>query len=256
MAEIAAKTIGSLLYEVEETVSTNLHLKELADDLPHGTVLRAERQTAGRGRFSRAWFSDEQSLTFSILIKQHLPPKHLALAALWPAVAVVRALKEWGITAASKWPNDVVVGHLKLAGVLIENTIKADSTTHSIVGIGLNVNQTEGDFPPDLIGKAGSMRLIAGRIFDKRKVFFSLLECLDETYRRFFQHFTGQELRQAWLETCGHLNRTIQTTVQGKALIGVFLGLDENGAALLQSGDRIVTITNFDTWETDDAVGD
>ncbi|MDZ7317455.1 MAG: biotin--[acetyl-CoA-carboxylase] ligase, partial [candidate division KSB1 bacterium] len=60
MAEIAAKTIGSLLYEVEETVSTNLHLKELADDLPHGTVLRAERQTAGRGRFSRAWFSDEQ----------------------------------------------------------------------------------------------------------------------------------------------------------------------------------------------------
>ncbi|MDZ7372014.1 MAG: biotin--[acetyl-CoA-carboxylase] ligase [candidate division KSB1 bacterium] len=256
MAEIAAKTIGSFLYEVEETASTNLRLKELADDLPHGTVLRAERQTAGRGRFLRAWFSDEQSLTFSILLKLHLLPEHLALAALWPAVAVVRALKEWGIDAACKWPNDVVVGHLKLAGVLIENTIKADSTVQSIVGIGLNVNQTEDDFPPDLIGKAGSMRLIAGRLFDKRQVFFSLLKYLDEAYLRFFHPFAGQELRQAWLEICGHLNRTIQTTVQGETLVGVFLGLDKNGAALLQSGDRIMTITNFDTWEIENVVGD
>src|SRR5579875_2866923 len=132
---------------VRRTGSTNADLMARArDGAPEGIVLAAEEQTAGRGRLGRSWVSPPRAaLTFSLLVRPHrVPPARRSWLPLLAGVATATAVREaTGLHAALKWPNDVLVGERKLAGILAEQAGDA-----VVVGIGINVSATRGELPP------------------------------------------------------------------------------------------------------------
>lgn len=117
-----------------ELASTNDHLKQHNCEYPFSTVILAQHQTKGRGRFERIWQSD-QDLTFSILFPHG--PNHGFIAPL----AVVKALKAHAIPAEIKWPNDVLVHGKKVCGILVESVYEGNDAVADIVGIGVNVTE-------------------------------------------------------------------------------------------------------------------
>lgn len=161
--------------------STNDYLKSLASAqyLENFTLVTAETQTQGKGQMGAVWNAQAgKNLTFSILLKDLLNDT----AAIFTlnvavAVAVASAVSGFGIADISiKWPNDILAGNKKICGILIENSIKSDGQIHSIIGIGLNVNQTDFEGLP----KASSMAVKAGKPFDKDEVMLAIAHQLQQ----------------------------------------------------------------------------
>ena len=142
--------IGSPRVHYSETDSTNERARELAAaGTPDGTLVTASEQSAGRGRQGRRWTAPRgRALLCSLVIRD--PPRLLPLAA---GVAVAEVA---GARARVKWPNDVLVDGLKVAGILVEGR---PQEAWAVLGIGLNVALREEDFPPELVGRAGTLGL-------------------------------------------------------------------------------------------------
>ena len=134
---------GRELYFYGETGSTNTDAKRLGEEgAPHGTVVAADMQTAGRGRRGRTWESPAgKDIYFSILLRPEFAPDKAAGLTLVMALAVARAVEEkCGVEAGIKWPNDVVVNGKKICGILTEMTVETDYIQHVVTGVGINVN--------------------------------------------------------------------------------------------------------------------
>jgi BirA family transcriptional regulator, biotin operon repressor / biotin---[acetyl-CoA-carboxylase] ligase len=147
--------------------STNERARELAAaGAPHGTLVTAAEQTAGRGRQGRTWTAPAgRALLCSVIVRE--PPRLLPLAA---GLAVAEAV---GDEALLKWPNDVLVDGLKVAGILVEGR---PAEHWAVVGIGLNVALAETDFPPELRGRAGTLGLQADAIEPRLATLLATLE--------------------------------------------------------------------------------
>jgi BirA family transcriptional regulator, biotin operon repressor / biotin---[acetyl-CoA-carboxylase] ligase len=143
-------SLGTPRLHLASTDSTNIRARELAArGAPHGTIVTAGQQSAGRGRQGRTWSAPPgRALLCSLLLRE--PPKLLALAA---GVAVAEAA---GPDALLKWPNDVLIGGRKVAGILVEGR---PQERWAVLGIGVNVALRERDFPPELSGIAGTLGL-------------------------------------------------------------------------------------------------
>lgn len=150
---------------VETTGSTNDDLiAAAAAGAPEWTVLVAGQQTAGRGRLGRVWLSPPgMSVSISVLVRPRIRPQELPIASLAAGAAMATAVREGaGVAAGCKWPNDVVVGDRKLAGILPEARIDGDAVDAVVVGTGLNVLQRPADFPEELRETATSIALEGG----------------------------------------------------------------------------------------------
>lgn len=133
------KFVGRELHYLEETGSTQDIARELAvRGAPEGTAVVARKQKAGRGRLGRIWFSPEGGLAVSLVL--YPPCKNLYLMPAITSVAVFRTIEKFGIKAAIKWPNDVLIGDRKVCGILIENCLDGNCLKYSIPGIGININ--------------------------------------------------------------------------------------------------------------------
>jgi len=159
--------IGREIIVLEETTSTNDEAIRLGRE---GAVVFAEHQTAGRGRMTRRWESPTGlGLYFSVLLR----PAHPQQLTTWAAVAVTRALG-----GHIKWPNDIFLNGKKVVGILCETT-----GNNTVVGIGVNVNQTPADFPPELHDRATSLREAGGGSpLDRIAVAATILRQLDALY--------------------------------------------------------------------------
>lgn len=129
---------------LDEVTSTNTWLAQHAAELPDLTMVTATRQTAGRGQRGNSWESEPgANFTFSLLIRPECVPARSQFSiSEATALAVTDLLAAYGVTATVKWPNDIYVGDRKICGILIEHAVMGTSIMHSIIGAGLNVNQT------------------------------------------------------------------------------------------------------------------
>lgn len=156
------------IIRIKETDSTNTLIKTMPAVM-HGTVVVAENQTAGRGQRGNSWEAEPgMNLTFSLLLEpEHIPARRQFAISRAVALAITDCLSHWLRNSADdiaiKWPNDIYVGDRKICGILIENSLQGDRICRSIVGVGLNVNQTvfRSDAPNPV-----SMAQIAGFGFD------------------------------------------------------------------------------------------
>lgn len=149
----------------DELESTNDELLRHVGDYDNLSVVAAVNQTAGRGQRGNRWLSAPgDNLTFSLLLKPvGLPVREAMALSCWASLAVRDALQGVGVPAVIKWPNDLYVGNRKITGMLVENGLDGADIAWSVVGIGINLNQTE--FPGELMN-ATSVRRLTGRTVD------------------------------------------------------------------------------------------
>ena len=160
--------------------STNSYLKELAQKstLENFTVVLAKQQTLGRGQLGTTWVSDQgKNLTFSLLVNfNNFNIQDQFYLSMAVSLGLISALRAYiGMSLKIKWPNDILAEKDKLAGILIENVLKGPIIHHSIIGIGLNVNQLE--FPTD-IGNVTSLKKLTGINFNNDELLNEILNSI------------------------------------------------------------------------------
>ena len=233
--------LGQVLHCLEEVPSTNDLAKELAEQgAVHGEVVVAERQTAGRGRRGRSWSSPAgKNLYLSVVLRPQLPPQRAAELTLVASLAVCDACRQAGVDAGIKWPNDVLVGGRKVAGILTELGAEPDEVHWMVVGIGVNLNAIREDFPEELRGQATSLALERGQPVPRALFAAALLALLEEWLDRHAEE-GFQAVREAWRARSATLGREVRVEVDGAELTGVAEDLDETGALLVsRKGGRV-----------------
>jgi len=182
---------------LEEITSSNDEMLRMGEQgHPAGTLLFAERQTAGRGQFHRPWSSAPgQGLWFSLLLRLPINDRTIPLLSAFAAVALMETLHELGIhDAGIKAPNDILISGKKTAGILVETRTGKDS--FAVVGVGLNVNHCLNDFPDELQDRATSLAMSTGAKFDRNAVASLLIRHLGAAER--LMHHAPEELLAAW----------------------------------------------------------
>ncbi|MCR5640670.1 MAG: biotin--[acetyl-CoA-carboxylase] ligase [Lachnospiraceae bacterium] len=171
---------------LETTPSTNLYLHGIAYEAADGLVAVANEQTAGRGRLGRSFESPKDTgIYLSYLMKPDVAPSDATTITAWTAVAVCRAIeKACNISPEIKWVNDIVLQQKKVSGILTEMSLESETgrIQSIIIGIGINVNELESDFPKELRSKATSLRMVSGEKFSRAKLAAALIEELDCMY--------------------------------------------------------------------------
>lgn len=165
------------LIKLDAIDSTNDFLKELLinNNPENFTVVTAEAQTKGKGQMGSVWVSEKgKNLTMSVLVKGFLfDVNQIYNLNISVAIAIISVLEKFNIPKLSiKWPNDIMSDNKKVGGILIENVIRGATDIHSIIGIGLNVNQVNFDGLP----KASSLSLMANATFDKYELLQEIVE--------------------------------------------------------------------------------
>jgi BirA family biotin operon repressor/biotin-[acetyl-CoA-carboxylase] ligase len=214
------KLIGRKIIYHQSIDSTNNEAKRRAPDLEEGTVILSELQTAGRGRFGREWASPAgKGIWLTILLKPNLPPPQVPQLTLVAAAAVCLALEKTDANLREslriKWPNDLYLGEKKAGGILTEMQAGADQVQSVAVGIGLNVNFEETDFPEELRGKATSLSLETGAVYDRNIITAEIFKAFESLYLQF-------------LET-GELGNSLEICRQRSAVLGRKVILNRRG---------------------------
>ena len=173
------------IIKLDATESTNTYLKELSakKDLQDFTIILTENQTSGRGQLNSKWESENsKNLTVSILKKNiGITVDHLYLMNVCVSLSILESLNQFNIPNLKvKWPNDILSGNLKIGGILIENIISGSKIKRSIIGFGLNVNQSEFKNAPN----ASSLKTIMGHDFNLDSVFYAIIENLHQQLNR------------------------------------------------------------------------
>ena len=216
--------------------STNRRARDLATRGRENVVVLAAEQTGGRGRLDREWVSPRGGVWLSILLRPSVPPADAPVYTLAAAVAVTRAVRELGVDAVIKWPNDVLVDGRKLAGVLTETARDGDGLAWLVVGVGLNANIDPGDLPGD---RPTTLRAECGDV-DR----FPLVRRLLGEFRRLARD-TGAVL-PAWRAHADTLGRRVRVATGDRTLVGEAVGVTFPGALELDTGDGVETVAAGD----------
>lgn len=237
---------------VESTGSTNADLAAAAArGAEEGAVLVAESQVAGRGRLDRAWTAPPRSgLTFSVLLRPTAPvvtQGWLPLLYGVAAAAAVRRLAE--VDVRLKWPNDLLVGERKLAGVLAE---RVDGAV--VIGMGLNVTLREDEAP---VATATSLAMEKAACLDRDPLLRAVLREVESHYRDWEEAGGDAEasgLRSAYLASSATVGRRVRVELPGdQAVTGLATGVDASGHLLVDSGEQRYTLGAGDVVHVRDA---
>jgi BirA family transcriptional regulator, biotin operon repressor / biotin---[acetyl-CoA-carboxylase] ligase len=240
---LATKRIGRVIHHFDSIDSTNRHAMELARrGAAEGEVVVAETQTAGRGRLGRSFFSP-RGLSFygSIILRPEIPPARAPQITLVAGIAVAEAVeKHAGTRPGLKWPNDVRLGPMKVAGILTEMESEANRVLHVVCGPGINLNVPSADFPPELRTIATSVLASTGRSVDRATFAADLFGSFEHLYDEFLSRgFVC--LRERW-EAYSVLNgEWVSVEGTGETLEGRVLGIDEEGALRLEGRQGRIT---------------
>lgn len=229
--------IGREIHVFKETASTNDVVEKLArDGAKEGVVVFAESQSRGRGRLGRKWHSPAgQGLYFSVLLRPRLRPLEATQFTVVAATALVRAIEAiTSVRPTIKWPNDLLVEGRKIAGVLTELSAELDTIKYLILGIGLDVNQTTGDFPPELRGIATSLRIAGGHSVPRPELATRILNELDADYAR-VRRGQFDEVADEWEARCTTIGRNVAIRIGDRVIQGCAESLDDDGALLLRT---------------------
>jgi BirA family biotin operon repressor/biotin-[acetyl-CoA-carboxylase] ligase len=194
-AHSARATIGRQIIVLEQTSSTNDAILQVATaNSNEGLVLFAEHQTAGRGQRGNRWESAAgKGLWFSILLRPKIQINDSGQLTIWAIETISDVIRiEFSLEPAIKLPNDVQLSGRKVAGVLVEMRAQEKAPHLAVVGIGVNVNQSMEDFPPELQNRAISLGMALHRPVDRRQFAVAVLRNLDRTYR---ERFTDEALQ-------------------------------------------------------------
>lgn len=234
-AGLQTRCVGSEVIYFDQTDSTNEQARKLADNgAAEGTVVIADTQSGGKGRLGRNWSSPAGvNLYLSVILRPNISPRFATQMTFLSAIAVAQAIESIGrFTPQLKWPNDVMLGGCKVAGLLNELNAETEQVRYLVLGIGVNLNMTAEQFPPDLRSPATSLLLDGGEWVSRRQFTQTLLQSLDQLYASYL-HNGFQDVKEEWERRCNIIDKWVEVDYQNRLQVGQVTGVDETGALLL-----------------------
>ena len=254
---LRTRALGRPLRHLESVDSTNREAERWAlDGAPEGAVVVAEHQGAGRGRLGRHWHDRAgESLLLSVVLRPPTPSASAPLLTFVAAVALAETCAHWvpSEQVAIKWPNDVLVGGRKVAGILLELRAEGQQVEHVVLGVGVNVSGAATDLPPELRTSAGTLAEAAGDgpVPTRLATLCRFLERLEAGYDAFCADGPGSAVEQwnHWFHLAGE---RVAVQTPGGRVEGVALGLGPAGQLRLDDGtDTAVEIYSGDVeWSS------
>ena len=239
---LRTKTFGRRIEYYQRLESTNKEAWELidADKAENGMIVITDHQFSGKGRNSNKWYmSPSKGLAMSIIILESLDISKAQLIPLAAGLAVAKALTNRGSNPKLKWPNDILVNKQKIAGILIQNKLKGNYITHSVIGLGLNVNQLVFEVFSPL---ATSLRLQLSNVYDVSNIQSQFLSFLFERLKRLK---AGENQENEYLKVLFLKDKLAAFESNNKQFMGIIKGVSESGALLVQlENDSIYVFEN------------
>ena len=237
--QIHTKWAGKTVHFARETDSTNLWIKRLAKEgASEGTLALAEFQSAGRGRLGRSWEVPEgTSVMMSILLRPKFEPQYAPTLTLVMGMAVAKAVKNLGFDVSIKWPNDVVVSHTKICGILTEMGVRDGKIDYAVIGVGINVNIRE--FPEEMADKATSLYLESGKEFDRSQIPGLVMEAFEEYYEKFAATCDLSGLKEEYESILANYNQPVRVLAK-EPYEGVARGITDGGELLVEKTDGTI----------------
>lgn len=213
--------------------STNTTAYELGEKgSAEWTVVIADQQTRGRGRTGKKWESPKGGLWFSVLLRPDVPLGRLPVLQYLAANASRQALEdETGLHVQLKWPNDLMIGTAKLGGILTESKSVRDRVLFTVIGIGLNVNQSASELPAG----ATSALQATGLRYNREKL---LRAILDQMISKYLDIDEPAVIVREWWRNCVHRPPIVQVALDKDTITGISRGMDENGTLTIETEDR------------------
>lgn len=231
---LKTKKFAQHLICLDQIDSTNDLACQMAEEgTQEGTLILAEKQLKGRGRQGRQWDSAAyKGIWASLILKPKIHPSKASQLTYLAALALVRSIKkETGLDAAIKWPNDVLISGKKVSGILSEMRSEPDQIHYLVLGIGVNINQIEKDFPKSIQRQATSLQLELGKPVSRVHFLSTLLEELEDLYEKVLVQ--PEQLVQQVKSVCQTLGKKVEITRDETSLKGKAVDLDSSGALVL-----------------------
>ena len=247
-------------FRVGSTNNIAMQLGEAGE--PHGAIVLAEEQTAGKGRAGRSWMSEKSAGIYcSLLLRPRISPAQASLLNLVAALATRDATAEdLNVVPDIRWPNDLVIGPgvnggsartgtRKFCGILTEMHAEPDRIHYAVVGIGINVNQTK--IPPELEGIATSLRLQTGKAHSRLELLIRLLHNFDRYYNQLCAEGAGPILRRFAQVSSYVEGKRVRITTSSETFTGITAGMEPSGILRVarDDGRGIETVISGDVAE-------
>ncbi len=234
--DISTKRLGKKIHWFETLASTNIRAHELArQGAAEGEIVVAEGQTQGKGRAGRGWFSPPYlNLYLSLILRPTLPPSCTPQITLMSAVALAETIQSFLTTPPEiKWPNDILVGGKKIAGILTESCCEAQGVIYVVVGIGVNLNYSKEQMPKAIQSEATSFLILNQKPMDRKTFTARLIQHLDQCYGilegKGFAH-----IAKRWESFFRLRGKQVRVEMPDGAIHGKAMGIDTDGALILE----------------------
>ena len=225
--------IGQYIEVHEELESTNLHCRKNGENLPHGALVTALHQSAGKGSKGRSWESPKgESIAMSLVLKPDISPVMAPRLTPVLALSIVKALKELGIDSQIKWPNDIVIRGKKLVGILTEMSATMEQVRYVVIGAGINVSTDA--FSEELKDRATSMFLETGRIYAREEIMAGILNHFERDYEMFLETGDLSLLIEQYKQFSATLGKRVRVMDSKGEYSGCAVDVDETGQLLVQ----------------------
>ncbi|MGM8365365.1 biotin--[acetyl-CoA-carboxylase] ligase [Virgibacillus sp. W0181] len=239
---LSTKWLGKKIIHKESTTSTQRLAHQAAlDHAEHGTVIIADQQTEGKGRMDRSWYSTkEKGIWMSIILRPRILPylaPQLTLLAATVIADVIHSIST--VKPQIKWPNDILINRKKLAGILTEMQAEQDKIQYVVIGMGLNINQSQTELPEGIRSKATSLKVETDQAWNLQEVIQKMLVTFERKYTEYMENgFPG--VKNEWENYGFRLNEAIWIKTMQSTWLGTFIGISEDGALLAETKDREV----------------
>ena len=235
----ATEWAGCEIYYFDSIDSTNTKAKELAEEgHPSGTLVVADRQTAGKGRRGRSWESPTGiGIFMTLMLKPEINPNNASMLTLVAAMATTRAIRRvTGVPAMIKWPNDIVMNGKKVCGILTEMSAQFDYINHIVIGIGINVHNE--DFPEEIAKTASSLYLESGQHIHRASLIEAFLAEFEDVYAEYLKTEDMEGLQKEYDAMLVNRGRQVRVLDPKEPFEGKAMGITKKGELIV------------DTWES------
>ena len=234
--KLKTKYVGKGIHYFDEVNSTNEKANELAANVEEGTVIIAEKQKEGIGRFGRGWISPKGGVYVSVILKPKISPINASKMTLIAGIAVANVIRKLGLDAKLKWPNDILIQGKKVAGILTSISTKEDKMDYIIVGIGINANIDLSTFPKELQRSATSLKEELKKEVLTEKIIEDVLYEIEINYETFKEgNFTY--LLNEWKRLSNTIGKKVKIKMRTEIIEGEAVGVNKDGALMLKLED-------------------
>ncbi len=240
-AGLKTKKFGCKIFHFKEVTSTQEIAKKLAiQGYEEGTIVVAEKQTQGRGRVGREWFSPFGGVWLSIILKPKIPPQHAQKITLLVAVAIAKTIRKmYNLDAKIKWPNDVLIGNRKVCGILVEASGEADRVNYMVVGVGVNINFDFRKIQPKLAETAISISQALGKKVSRVEFVQNFLVEMEKAYN-IFEAGDFNQILDEWKKLSSILGCKVKIVSYKETFVGEAVDVDEDGFLLVKLEDGLI----------------